>query len=131
MQQQDKVKLDLSPEVPQVTSLYLLPCQISEPCTGPVQEYFTSKITKEGSHLAASFRGRALKGAAVELPKNMDGFICRLDETEEGGKEFVALSQFKGFTYWNHDVVPTGGDTIQKLIKFIKVLNAVNGEAKE
>jgi len=121
-----KIITDISSEVPNIKELHIMPCKIGEAVTGPIKEYFYDKIEKQDKNLQVSFRGRLLKGACMELPKNMEGYICRIDENEENNKEIVSINQFEKFTYWNHDVAPNSGDTPQKLMKYIKILNILN-----
>ena len=79
--------------------------------------------------MAVSLRGRALKGKSVELPKNVQGFVCRVDDREEDdGKEIVGMQQFNEFTYWNHDALPSGVDAPQRLMKYIQFLDIIHSK---
>lgn len=58
------------------------------------------------------------------------GYVCRVDENEDGGKEFVALSQFDGLNYWNHDIPPNETDAPAKLMRFVSALHCIHSRTE-
>ena len=66
----------------------------------------------------------------LNLPKGMNGYFCKIENNEENKTELIALKKFDKFYYWNHDEDPKPNNAPQRLMKFLKVLNILNGKTE-
>lgn len=85
---------------------------------------------KENPIMTASFRGRPLQGKRISLPEGYTGFGVRQRSSKASGndKKSKDVTQFKEFTYWNWDELPTDKDVIVKALRWINVAQAIHGE---
>ncbi|EDV23685.1 Ribonuclease H2 subunit C [Trichoplax sp. H2] len=109
--------------------LHLLPCTIDYNGQANIDSYFEPTIKKNGEDLSATYRGRPLCGAKMEVPDNYIG--CVLKETqkpfgEDEDRRLKISSHFKELTYWNLDNRTSVNDKLQKAILWTKIATAIH-----
>ncbi|KAG0587775.1 hypothetical protein KC19_2G190400 [Ceratodon purpureus] len=127
-------------------TMHMLPCGTNYTGPAAVDDYF--KIRAAGTNedgivmKEAAFRGRKLMGSTLLLPDGFCGFVLKKDAglNPENGKAKVkssdkeafdvwaADSRFGGFTYWNHDTLPSKADHIRSVMEWLPVSAALHEE---
>ena len=91
------------------STVHLLPFSIDYSGPAPVSSYFQTETDSAGN-LAAHFRGRALQGKAIEIPKAICGLIAtkKVKDLIFSNKEDSIETEgtFDVLTLWQHDVPP-------------------------
>lgn len=83
---------------------------------------------KERPMLTASFRGRPLQGKRISLPEGYTGFGIRQKNSKANDKKSKDVTQFKEFTYWNWDELPTNKDVIVKALRWTNIAKSIHGD---
>lgn len=135
----------------QIEQCHLLSCRIEHKgYTVKAREYFwpTVKELKEGGDeqqgreeeepsrrdentytnpvMTASFRGRPLQGRKLDVPEGYKGVVVNKDPRSPDKSN----GQFKHFTYWNWDEIPSKNDIVVKSLQLINVSQAIHGKPK-
>mmetsp|Transcript_4168 Transcript_4168/g.4805 ORF Transcript_4168/g.4805 Transcript_4168/m.4805 type:complete len:157 (-) Transcript_4168:257-727(-) len=118
----------------------LLPCAIEYNGPAQVSKYFTSSSTGtslEGAEvLAASFRGRYLKGCHMDLPSGFTAHVITQQAgvsaaeptaSDEGPEGWTAVGAVSQMTYWNHDDNPTSSDALRRAMEWTSLSKEVHG----
>ncbi|KYR00289.1 hypothetical protein DLAC_03455 [Tieghemostelium lacteum] len=106
------------------STLNLLPCAIGHNGAAKVSNYFQTKENTQENCLVSSFRGHELKGKTLDVPQDYKGYIFRQSDKKQ--HEWETLSQFKDFTYWNHDIAPQTSDKQQKALESLSILSVIH-----
>lgn len=82
-------------------------------------ESSVDNVVSPKTMVQATFRGRRLKGARMNLPKDYVGVVLkqgRVTHSDEQHKTWEPLVKFDKFTYWNLDQLPGKNDPIAQVI---------------
>lgn len=74
--------------------------------------------------LAASFRGRPLHGRKVAFPDGNQAHVVGKDPRSTS----VPTKQFREFTYWNWDALPTSDDEVMKALQWLTISKAIHDD---
>ncbi|GAV06803.1 hypothetical protein RvY_16730 [Ramazzottius varieornatus] len=94
-------------------------------------------------HFSASFRGRPLNGTQLDLRPNYTGLILeqsskenRLTYDRQSSEESRAcntwkpVAKFQSLTYWNWDKKPSNDDSIQQMLQWARLSEALSRSAR-
>lgn len=117
----------------------LLPCTIDYEGSAPVTGYFRPTPTDDTSDgsmvMEASFRGRHLRGAELELPSGYVSVLLQQTEVSSGlesssegcmERKWEALGRCHPIRYWNHDVVPRRTDDPRRCMEWLHVAQSIS-----
>eukprot|EP01116_Phalansterium_solitarium_P012541 TRINITY_DN28950_c0_g1_i1.p1 TRINITY_DN28950_c0_g1~~TRINITY_DN28950_c0_g1_i1.p1 ORF type:complete len:155 (-),score=14.52 TRINITY_DN28950_c0_g1_i1:18-482(-) len=116
------------------TNLHLLPFEcVSYDGPARTSTFFcvepTKDTTESGSAVdQAVFRGRELRGTALELPPGFTGLILREDETQadEVDKVWSVHGSFRELHYWNRETNPGPSDRPAKWLEWMSVSTTIH-----
>ncbi|EKX44366.1 hypothetical protein GUITHDRAFT_72342 [Guillardia theta CCMP2712] len=119
--------------------VHAIPCKTSYTGAAKVSSFFKYDVNepvKEGANkeeLIASFRGRTLRGACMELPSGYSGegasSVGSIDTDDDIEGSLEVEGSFPKLTYWNHDLPASSADEIPRVMEWTS-LSAVLHSAR-
>lgn len=109
---------------------HLLPCEIHYSGQTIVSAYFKPTTGKRGRE--ATFRGRALKGVALQPPPGYVGAMLQdtlqADIADGEERRWMHRGNIDSFTFWKHGEEPIDDDPIFKCMKWAALAEAIHGD---
>lgn len=113
---------------------HLLPCEIEFSGDALVSAYFKPK-KGEKRGLEAAFRGRALKGTALQPPTGYVGAV--LQDTKQAAiadgedRRWMHRGRLESFTVWKHDEEPNEDEPIFKVMRWASIADVLHADHSE
>lgn len=110
--------------------LHSLPIKVSATATvTALTDSFVKPVQAEKDVQQAHFRGRLLRGCAVDLPMGYTGLVVRpggSNGSDACGQAWTAQSAFQQFHAWNHDAAPSKTDPARRALDLLTLATQVH-----